>query len=110
MTTTTDYGTWCNHGDRYNTTVEATVLDAINGGDADWRERVETTGALGRIVSDYRDAINAALPTGVTLAGDQFYGPYYEADYTWDGDLDIASIIQGIDLAAIIDKHDPDNA
>lgn len=110
MVTTTDYGTWCNHGDRYNLTVEATVCDAINGGDNEWQERVQSTGAFDRIVSDYRDAIDAALPEGVTLAGDQFYGPYYEADWTWDGELDIAGLIEAIDLYEIVARHDPDNA
>lgn len=106
MYTKTSYGTWANHGDSFNVSVEATILDAINGGDGDWQKRMENTGALGRVASDYRDAINEALPEGVSLAGDDFYGPWYEADYTWDGELDIAAIVKGIDLTAIIKRHD----
>ena len=110
MITNTDYGTWVNHGDQYNVSVEATLTDYLNGGDSEWCERVEASGALDAMARDYRDAINAALPKGVTLCGNNFYGPYYPADYTWDGELDISEIIEGIDLGAIVERHDPDNA
>lgn len=116
MATTTDYGTWNNHGDRSALTVEATVTGYISGGDSDWLERVEKTGALENMVAAYRAAINAALPDGVTLAGNDFYGPYYDADKDFDGyptdedgALDITAIIADVDLAAIVDEHDPDN-
>ena len=107
---TTDYGTWNNHGDRSNLTLEATVIDFINGGDADWRECVEATGAFDAMVADYRQAINDALPAGVSLCGNQFYGPYHFAGCDWDGELDIAEIIRGVDLTAIVERHDPDSA
>lgn len=110
MTTTTDYGSWNNHGDSYELTVEATVLNYLNGGDSDWQERVESTGAFDHMVSDYRDAIQAALPEGVFLTGNEFIGPYYEADQSWEGELDIHALIQEIDLTPIVDRHDPDNA
>ncbi|MFE9382408.1 hypothetical protein ACFYMO_04090 [Streptomyces sp. NPDC007025] len=110
MTTTTGYGTWCNHGDRFNVSVEASILDAINGGDSEWQQRMETSGALDRIASDYRDAIDNALPEGVHLAGNDFLGPFYPADYTWEGELNISEIIEDIDLFAIIQRHDVDNA
>lgn len=115
MTPTTEYGTWNNYGDKGNETVEASIIDAINGGEADWCERVETTGALGRMAAAYRSAINDALPEGVVLFGNEFIGPYapaagqfdgYPADE--DGDLDIHAIVEGIDLASIIEQHDPD--
>lgn len=109
MTTTTEYGTWNNHGDRSALTVEDTVTSYIGGGDSEWVERCETTGALENMVAAYRTAINNALPNGVSLAGDNFYGPYYETDQDWDGELDIAEIITGIDLGAIVAEHDPDN-
>ncbi|HEU5429586.1 MAG TPA: LysR family transcriptional regulator [Actinocrinis sp.] len=102
MTVTTSYGTWNNHGDRWNTTVEATIADAINGGDAEWREAMESTGALDLIAETYRQAINDALPDGVSLSGNDFYGPY-DAD---DAELNIAEIIEGVDLNAIIERHD----
>jgi hypothetical protein len=110
MVTTTDYGTWNNHGDRTNTTVAATIADAINGGDAEWRERMDESGALDRIESDYRQAINDALPASVSLCGSEFYGPYYQDDRDWDGELDIAETINGINLFAIVETHDIDNA
>lgn len=109
MITMTDYGSWTNHGDRSNESVEATIRDAINGGDNEWLERMETSGALDRIASDYRDAIEAALPDNVNLAGNDFIGPYYEADCDWDGELDIAALIEEIDLQAIVERHDVDN-
>ena len=108
MTTTTSYGAWVNHGDDSNRTVEATVADYIGGGDADWRQRVESSGAFERMVDDYRAAINNALPDGVSLCGNEFYGPYHDDDCTWDGELNISEIIDGIDLAAIVDRNDPD--
>lgn len=108
MVTTTSYGTWNNHGDKYNTSVEASVTDAINGGDADWRERVDSTGAFDSIVADYRQAINDALPDSVSLCGDEFIGPYYDDDCGWEGELNISELIEEIDLFAIVEKHDPD--
>ncbi|MFI0156174.1 hypothetical protein [Streptomyces lydicus] len=105
--TTTEFGTWANYGDQYNVSVEASVGDAISGGDADWRERLEASGAFARIVAEYRDAINAALPERVALAGNDFYGPHFKDDYTWDGELDIAETVQGVDLMAIVERNDP---
>lgn len=108
MVTTTSYGTWVNHGDDSNATVEASIADAINGGDKDWRERMESSGAMDDIARDWREAINEALPEGVTLAGNDFYGPAYDADASWEGELKIADVIKGIDLGAIIERHDID--
>lgn len=108
MTTTTDYGTWNNHGDRGELTVEATVANFLNGGDTDWQERVESSGAFDKMVADYRDAIQAALPDGVYLTGNEFIGPAYEADHTWEGELDLHGRIEGIDLGPIVERHDPD--
>ena len=116
MTTNTDYGTWCNRVDQASPSLEQTVSDYVSGADREWRERIETTGAFEAMVSDYRDAINKALPDAVTLAGDRFFGPYYDEDCDFEGypadehgSLDIKAIVDGIDLAAIVDKHDPDN-
>lgn len=107
---TTNYGAWVNHGDRYNVTIEASILDAINGGDSDWRERMETGGALDRIASDYRAAINAALPDGLYLTGDEFIGLHHsDPNYTDEvGSFDIGQAIEQIDLFEIIQKHDVD--
>jgi len=110
MNVTTSYGTWNNHGDSSNLSVEATIVDAINGGDSYWRERMETSGALDRIASDYRDAIDNALPEGISISGDEFIGLHHtDPDYTDEiGDFDISEAIQGIDLFEIVQKHDVD--
>ncbi|MFJ1647960.1 hypothetical protein [Streptomyces sp. NPDC088258] len=111
MNVTTSYGTWCNHGDSTNVSVEATIADAINGGDSEWRDRMETSGALERVASDYRDAIDNALPDGISIAGNEFIGLHRtDPDYTDEiGDFDISEAIQGVDLFAIVQKHDVDN-
>lgn len=106
MTTTTTFGTWNNHGDRMGLTVAQTITEAFG---SEGPEGFDTDA----IESDYREAINAALPAGVSLAGDEFYGPAYPAEQDFDGfdtdehgDLDVKAIIEGIDLWAIIAKHD----
>lgn len=115
MTTTTSYGTWVNHGDHYTVSLEATLTDYINGGDDDWRERVENTGAFTRMATAYRGQINDALPGDVALCGDEFIGPWQPADDEFegyptdeDGALDIAACIEDIDLQAIVEQYDPD--
>lgn len=110
MTTTTGYGTWVNHGDTSNSSVEGTIADYMSGGDREWRERMEAAGACEAIAADYRAAVNGALPAGVSLAGNEFYGPYHDEDCDWDGELGIAGIIESIDLGAIVERHDVDNA
>lgn len=100
----TSYGTWLNVAKSTRTVEEAvaTIFDAEGTDGFD----VEA------IVTEYRNAINAALPNGVTLAGNDFYGPYnttedqfndYPADD--DGDLDLAAIVDGVELWPIIERH-----
>lgn len=103
--TTTSYGTWCNQVSPYSTSPDADVLDYINGGDSDWQELLEASGALALIQSEYRDAINAALPDSVSLCGDEFIGPAYPEDGEFDGypqdedgALDLKAIIEGLEL------------
>lgn len=108
MVTTTDYGSWTNYTDALN--IGTTVLDYVNGADSDWQQRMEASGAMAAIERDYADAINAALPDGVALCGDQFIGPFYDADCHWEGELDIKEIIENVDLAAIVERHDIDLA
>lgn len=113
-TTTTSYGTWCNCVNRFSTSPDADLLDYINGGDADWRQMLDESGALAQIQSEYRDAINAALPDDVSLCGDEFIGPAYPEDDEFDGyptddfdSLDFAAMVEDIDLEAIIERNDP---
>lgn len=113
MPTTAAYAHWTNIVDPKASTVEQTVSRFLAASDPDWAAELEESGALEDIVSDYRDAINAALPTGITLAGSEFIGPVdcdpaeWDGDYpvTADGRLDIAEIVAGVDLGAIVERH-----
>ncbi|WP_385618470.1 hypothetical protein PXH67_06135 [Streptomyces sp. P8-A8] len=114
MTTTTSYGTWSNQVSTFSMSPDADVLDFINGGDPDWRELLEKSGALDEIQHAYRYAIENALPAGVSLCGDEFIGPWQpEADefdgypVDEDGNLDFAACVEDIDLAEIVERHDP---
>lgn len=104
MIPTTSIGTWCNYGDRWNTSVEATIADFLNGGDADWREAMEESGAVGRIAEDYRNAVEAVLPEGISLCGDEFIA---DVDVDFDAD-EMREAIEAIDLGAIVERHDVD--
>src|SRR5690606_8911145 len=72
------------------------------------------SGALDRIIEDYRDEINNSLPPGVVLTGSsEFIGPFEHDGWegypvTDTGDLDIGAIVESIDLSAIVARHDPD--
>lgn len=114
--TTTSYGTWCNRVNTFSTSPESDIADYLGGGDREWCERMETSGAVDAIATDYRAAINAALPDDVSLCGEEFIGPAHPEDdefkgYPVDehGSLDFKSAIEEIDLAAIVEKHDVDN-
>ncbi|MFG3051925.1 hypothetical protein ACGFZP_13370 [Kitasatospora sp. NPDC048239] len=114
MATTTSYGTWYNHT-KHNSSPEGDILDFINGGGTDWCERVDECGAFERMASDYRAAVQAALPDGVYLTGDEFIGPAYDDDTDFDGypadeydDLDLGTIIDSVDLTPIVERWDPD--
>lgn len=115
MTTTTTYGTWYNVTGS-NLTPAADIQDVISGGDQEWREAMADSGALDAAEAEWRASIDAALPNGVSLCGNEFYGPAKEADCDFegypvdeDGDLDLAAIIDAIDLNEIIERHDVDN-
>jgi hypothetical protein len=58
------------------------------------------------VCAAYRAAINAALPPGVTLAGNEFYGTVEADDYQGyptdeDGRLDLNEIVASVDFWAI---------
>lgn len=56
------------------------------------------------IVAEYRDAINDALDgTGITLAGDEFYGPHPRPENVAEI---VADAIGEVDFWAIAEKHD----
>lgn len=109
MTVTTSYGSWYNHTGS-NLTPSADIQDVMGGADSDWLQRMEDSGAIDDIERDWREAINEALPEGITLAGEEFYGPHdSDPDYTDEiQDCDIREIINAIDLQDIIERHDVD--
>jgi hypothetical protein len=45
-----------------------------------------------------------------SYGGEEFVGPHDDSDHDWEGDLDISAIVQGVDLTAIVEQHDPDLA
>ena len=108
---TTSYGSWNNHT-HYNTSPSADILDFVLGGDSDWVQRMQDSGALDAIETEWRAAIQAALPEGVTLAGDEFIGPHSSDPAYTEAirESDFRAIIDGIDLGAIVERHDVDNA
>lgn len=56
------------------------------------------------IVAEYRDAINERLADeGITLAGDEFYGPHPRPEHSTET---IADAIEDVDFWAIAEKHD----
>ena len=93
MSITTSIGTWA-------TVVGSTYGSMTQDIAGDLGEYAEDHD-LDAIETDYRDAINAALPEGVTLAGDEFYGPAHEAI---DRDA-IREAVEGVDFWAIAERH-----
>lgn len=64
---------------------------------------------VGAIQHDYRAAIDAVLPPGLLLTGDQFIGPVPDNDGDESIDVDWEAVredISGIDLAQICQRHD----
>ena len=113
-TTTTSYGTWCNRVNNYSTSPDADVVDSISGGDQDWRERVEKSGALEEMQRAYRRAIDAVLPDDISLCGEEFIGPAYPDDGEFDGypvdaygALDFKAMVEDISLDEIIEANEP---
>lgn len=104
MTTTTSYGTWNNRVEPHALSVEQGVFEALG----DFADDYD----LDALTAAYRDAINEALPAGVSLCGDEFIGPYESQDWESAGypvdeynRLDIGAIVNGIDFQAIAAEH-----
>lgn len=57
------------------------------------------------IVREYREAVDAALPRGVELYGDEFTGPY---DARKELRPLIRPAVESIDLGAIVSRHELD--
>jgi len=94
--TTTEYGTWADHGTGGGTaTLEDTVVDAVG----EFADRYDIDG----LAAAYRDAINAALPEGVALRGSDFYGPYPAPA---DAGEVCSEAVGSVDLFALADAYD----
>lgn len=100
---TKSYGSWHSNVSHAGITLEQGVTDALDNYGFD-------DAALDAIVDAYRDAINSALPAGVQLCGNEFYGPAYERDCDFpenrrdeNGRLDIDAIVAGIDFWHIVE-------
>lgn len=102
----TSYGTWLTEVDRESTTVERTVLEAFGSeGPPDGVD-------VDQLAADYREAINEALPEGVTLSGNEFYGPAEPAAGQPDGyllnrrgELNVEAIVNDVDFWKIVGDH-----
>lgn len=102
---TTSYGTWASrveHAEHLG--VEDTVINALS----DAHFGATDTAA---IITAYREAINAALPNGVELRGEEFFGPadpvqgdFDGFDLDEDGCLDIDAIIRSVDFYGIAER------
>ncbi|MFE5847701.1 hypothetical protein ACFQ7N_39385 [Streptomyces niveus] len=84
------WGNYCAHA-----TVEESARAAL--GDAADNYNIDG------IARDWRQAVNDALPKGVTLSGVAFTGPEYP-EYPPES-LEIDAVISGVDFQAIADRH-----
>lgn len=97
MTTTTSYGTWAQHTTQL--TVESGVRDALGEFVNDYNVEALT--------EDYRAAVDIAvgmdrdLPEGISLRGDEFYGPHPRPS-----DLHLTAAIEAADFWSIAAKHE----
>lgn len=104
MATTTGYGSWYNV-QGHELTVASTVSTSLGDYPDDYNADA--------IEDEYRAAIQAALPEGVWLTGEEFIGPYHDADKNFDGypaddygDLDLKAIVESVDLMEIVERHE----
>lgn len=90
---TTEYGTWANATGA--ATVEDYVATALgeHGDDFD----------ADAIAADFRDAVDEALPDGVTLAGNLFLGPH---DTPAEERPDLREAVESVDFWEIVARHD----
>lgn len=103
-TTTTSYGTWANvYGGPI--TIKDEIDEALD-------DCVDEYAASDVIALAYENAINQALPPGADLIGDEFYGPAFPEPGEFDaypcdsdGELDLVTIVQSVDLWKVIDQH-----
>lgn len=104
------YGTWQQvmHGGREGATVEFLVESVMTIFNRPWSERMVKAGKLEIICAEYRARINAALPEGIVLTGNEFIGPDPEPDHVKE--LILVSLINEVGLFDLLELHDVDNA
>ena len=95
------YGTWSNRIDGGSVDLETSI--------SDWLGDVGDRYDIHAIANRYREAVNAALPEGVTLHAEEFLGPVPDngdgderVDVDWDA---ISEAVHALDLWAIADQH-----
>lgn len=97
MPTTVSYGSWTTHGDALCATIENTIRDAL----ADFAPQFDIDG----IATEFRAALNTALPDGVTLDGNEFHGPDIPGDRP-----NLRAIIRTVDMFAIAARNEQTGA
>lgn len=97
-TATTPYGTFI--GNVADPGGAGSMRDYITTALGDYADAYD----IEAIVDEYRDAINERLADqGITLAGDEFYGPHPRPENSRDT---IAAAIGEVDFWTIVERHD----
>jgi hypothetical protein len=91
---TTEYGTW---GDVGESTV--TVEEYVAGALGEHGEGYD----VAALAADFRKAVNEALPEGVTLNGNLFFGPH---DVAAEDRPDLREVVDSVDFWEIAGRHD----
>lgn len=93
MNATTSYGNFTNFAPE-----SATLADYIAGALGDYAADYDLTA----IETEVRAALNAALPEGVSLAGNELYGPYDERSR----EIDYPAVLGRVDFWEIAARHE----
>lgn len=89
----TTLGTWLTLGDG-SLTMEETVTAVVGDHAEDFD--------MPALVEAWRSAIDAALPTGITLAGNEFYGPIGLSDAEM---AELRDKIASVELTPLLPRH-----
>lgn len=105
MRPTTSYGTWTSEVGNLEIGPADRIASYITNGDPGDVQRFHDSGGFDAALADYRSAINNALPADVHLIDNEFIGPAYAEEYA---DLDIADIVNRIDVEDYVAPHLPE--
>lgn len=89
-----DYGTWV------NIMGVLSVLADVTTSLGDFADHYD----VDALVDAYRAAVNSALPDGVTLNGDHFYGPYPVPEGL--GKDTLRNAVQSVDFWTLAERFD----